>query len=217
MKSDPSKFKAPVIRFEEIRKKADDFRKKYWLTGKLPVDISAIIEFDLKLEIRPVSRLRELCDTDALLLGNFKTIIVDRDYYMDDRMENRLRFSLAHEIGHYILHRKIYIDFSYSSEAEWIELLQKLPEDEYRWLEWQAHEFAGRLLVPKDQLKKDFKKAIEYAKSNAIIFRYKGQKENAKEYIASYICKKYGVSGQVITRRLSKESLWESFLQSKLI
>ena len=44
---------------------------------------------------------------EALLVGDLKTIAVDRDVFMDPRAENRLRFSVAHELGHLILHRDV--------------------------------------------------------------------------------------------------------------
>ena len=37
-------------------------------------------------------------------MGDLKFILVDRRAFMNPRMEYRLRFSVAHEIGHLILH-----------------------------------------------------------------------------------------------------------------
>lgn len=211
LRFDPAKFKAPYYSSQTIRQKADDFRNTYWHSEKLPIDIEGIVELDLKLEIRPVERLKERFDIDALLFGDMKGIMLDKQDFMNDKAQNRLRFSLAHEIGHYILHRDVYHDFPYDDLDVWIELTQQIPEQEYGWIEYHANEFAGRLLVPRDFLEKDFKEAVKYAEStgfakwNALD---KDRKEFAKEYIASAICKKYGVSHQVIMRRLDKEELW---------
>jgi hypothetical protein len=103
---DPQDFKAPFIDRPQIWREADAFRDRYWPSEKIPVDVLAIVEFELGLEIRPVSRMREEEDIDALLLGNWRTLMVDLRHYMDDRYLNRLRFSVAHELGHYVLHKQ---------------------------------------------------------------------------------------------------------------
>ncbi len=36
---------------------------------------------------------------------DLNNIIIDHDFYMDQRFENRLRFTYAHEVGHLILHK----------------------------------------------------------------------------------------------------------------
>ena len=53
------------------------------------MDIEQIIECDLDMRIIPVSGLRESSDTDALLLGDLKSIAVGLGTYMDERMEKR--------------------------------------------------------------------------------------------------------------------------------
>src|ERR1700722_8444970 len=98
---EPQYFKTPFIEQQEIWRIADEFRTRVWPSNKIPIDILEIVEFELDLEIRPISRLKEDNDIDALLLGNWKTIVVDQVQYMDERYASRLRFSMAHEIGHY--------------------------------------------------------------------------------------------------------------------
>lgn len=216
LKFEPSKFKAPKLSFKDIWQEADKFRQNYWPSEELPINIHDIIDLDLDMEIRCVSRLREITGFDALLLGNLKGIIVDQEDYMNDRMENRMRFSFAHEVGHYILHSDVYRNLPYTDEDGWIELIQNLPEEEYFWVEQHAYEFAGRLLVPKDSLVNELKETIKLLQtlkkntesSGFPLASELSQIELAKEYIASYICRKYGVSDQVIIRRLDKEGLW---------
>ena len=125
LKFEPSKFKAPKLSFKDIWQEADKFRQNYWPSEELPINIHDIIDLDLDMEIRCVSRLREITGFDALLLGNLKGIIVDQENYMNDRMENRMRFSFAHEVGHYILHSDVYRNLPYTDEDGWIELIQK--------------------------------------------------------------------------------------------
>ena len=181
------KFKAPYIPREEVWKKADQFRSKYWSSGVLPVNVDEIIEFDLCLTIRTVSSLRESADIDALLLGDLQTIVVDRDDYMDNRMQNRMRFNLAHERGHYVLHQNVFKEIQYTSVNDWIKVMEQIPDDQYGWIEQQAYEFAGRLLVPKDQLETTFNTHIKKAESPGFS-DWDTSGDVALEYVASAIC-----------------------------
>ncbi|MFI5224572.1 MAG: ImmA/IrrE family metallo-endopeptidase, partial [Nitrospirales bacterium] len=75
------------------------------------------------------------------------------------------RFSVAHEIGHLILHRDIYAGLQHATAAEWFDYISAIPEVEYGWVEWQAYEFAGRLLVPPEPLREAFQTAIQSAQA----------------------------------------------------
>jgi hypothetical protein len=153
---EPESFKAPFIDQQEIWRRADDFRSRFWPSNQIPIQVLEIVEFELDLEVRPISRLKEDNDIDALLLGNWETIVVDQAQYMDDRYANRLRFSLAHELGHYVLHREVFEQFPRDSVEEWIAFMRDIPEKEYSFLEYHAYEFAGRFLVPPEALRQEF-------------------------------------------------------------
>ena len=56
-----------------------------------------LAEFDLHLDLVPVTGLREQLDIDALLMGDLKSILVDKRTFMSPRLEYRLRFSVAHK------------------------------------------------------------------------------------------------------------------------
>ena len=112
---DLSYYKAPHLKYDTIRNKADNFRKQYWKAKACPIDILHIIEFDLQLEFIPIPGLKKAWDIDSFLLGDFSGIAIDEEEYMDDRYLNRIRYSTAHEIGHYILHRDIYDKCNFSN------------------------------------------------------------------------------------------------------
>ena len=200
-------FRAPFIPMDKIRSLADAFREEYWAGKGVPVDVLGIAEFDLDMEIRPVSSMREQADVDALLLGDMKTIAVDSRLYMDDRMQNRMRYSVAHEIGHKILHAGIYRAAGVSSIEQWIAWFQAMPEDQYSWLEQHAYEFAGRLLVPPERLRAEFTGAVDAAKK-AGFASWDSSGDAAREYIANSICRIFGVSSQVVEKRIDREGLW---------
>lgn len=204
---DPKGFKAPFIKIEEIRKVADEFRAKYWPQNTIPVDIFEILEFGLDIEIRTIFNLREAGDVDALLMGDLKTIVVDQNDFLNDRAQNRLRFSVAHEIGHFVLHSDVFSKIQYSSIEEWIDFFQKIPDDQYTWIEQHAYEFAGRLLVPREKLIEKLNDAVSIVESSGFD-AWDSSGESAREYIAHAIARHFEVSEQVIEKRLLRENLW---------
>ncbi len=169
--------------------------------------VLTIAEFELGLDIRPVSRMREEEDIDALLLGDWQTLMVDQRHYMDDRYLNRLRFSVAHELGHYVLHKSIFEKMPRGSIEEWVRFTLDLPDKEYGFLEYHAYEFAGRLLVPPTQLAAEFEIVISQAERSGLK-RSELRDERHMGYLAKPIAARFAVSGEVIERRLTKEGLW---------
>lgn len=135
MTPDPESFRAPFFSKTHLRNEAEQFRAKY-AKESVPVDILAIAEFDLGLEFRPVSSLRRDCDAEAAILGDLQTLLVDMDCYMDERFASRLRFSVAHEIGHFVLHKEVFTGLAHQSVDEWIDFTRRLPDEQYSYLEY---------------------------------------------------------------------------------
>ncbi len=138
------KIEAPHIAFRDIKQKADEIRSQFQ-DQTIPFDIHAAIEFDLDFEIRPVKELRDKANSDALLLCGQKTILIDEEYFLDERQQNRIRFSLAHELGHFFLHPMLKPELS--NIEDWIHFQKNIDDESFGWFESQANEFAGRLLV----------------------------------------------------------------------
>ncbi|MGB7767708.1 MAG: ImmA/IrrE family metallo-endopeptidase [Verrucomicrobiia bacterium] len=205
--NDPQKFKAPFIPKERIWQEADRLRTTYPAGCKLPVQVLDLAEFDLGLNLIPADSLREQLDIDSLLMGDLKSILVDKRAFMNPRLEYRLRFSVAHEIGHLILHRDIYAGLQHATAAEWFDYISASPDVEYGWVEWQAYEFAGRLLAPPDALRAEFQTAIQTTQA-AGYTDWLAADEAALDYIATRIAPKFGVSTEVIAKRLRVEKLW---------
>ncbi len=204
---DPHKFKAPFIPKERIWQEADKLRAAHPTGRSLPVKVLDLAEFDLGLELVPVAGLREQLDIEALLMGDLRSILVDKHAFISPRLEYRLRFSVAHEIGHLILHCDIYGGLKHATAAEWFDYISAIPDVEYGWVEWQAYEFAGRLLVPPAPLREAFQTAIQTAQA-AGYADWLAADEAALDYIATRIAPKFGVSAEVIAKRLRAEKLW---------
>lgn len=206
MKIDPASFKAPFISREQAWKEADRIRDLHWPSGEVPVEVEKIL-WPLNLRLEPKPLLKESADVDALLRSDLTAIMVDQEEYMNNRMQNRIRFSIAHELGHFILHKDIYREIAYASEEEWVEFVQTFPEHQYSFIEFHANEFAGRLLAPVERLRKELKSAIAEADKTGITawdqFPYAG-----KEYVANRLSRVFGVSSEVIEKRFDRERLW---------
>jgi len=204
---DPREFKAPFITIPDIRRAVAEFRTRYWSRDTIPVDIFEIVEFELGIEIRTIFNLREAGDVDALLLGDLKTIAVDQNDFLNERAQNRLRFSIAHEIGHLVLHQDTFSKIQCPSIDEWIAFFQQIPEDQYYWIEQHAYEFAGRLLVPREKLIEKLNDAVALARSSGFD-AWDSSGDSTRQFIAHGIARHFGVSDQVIERRLIRENLW---------
>ena len=126
-----SDFKCPYIPKELIWQEAENFRAEFWPEDSLPVDIEAIVEKRLKLNIQPEHDLLSELDIDAYLRVDFTGIIVDYNCYMKEKFINRLRFSFAHELGYLFLHKDIYASFSISDSLAWKGFMENIPDREY--------------------------------------------------------------------------------------
>jgi hypothetical protein len=207
LKFDFRKFKAPFLSREDIWRRADAFRGQHGKGDAVPVDVLAIAELSLGLDVVPVRNFGNTASVVALLLGGGDAIMVDYDHYMRENLQSRLRFSVAHEIGHLVLHADLYRRLELTSVEDWVKFVQSIPEEEYRWIEYHAYEFAGRLLVPPNVLRQELassvRKALHHGLSRDML-----SSDAALEHISSTMCRRFGVSGEVILRRIEKEGLW---------
>ena len=79
------------------------------------------------------------------------TILVEERLCVD-RLLGRLRFTCAHELGHWVLHQKLY---SGTGDVAAYEGKTSLDES-YGLVEWQADALATALLMPLPQIKRSF-------------------------------------------------------------
>jgi hypothetical protein len=205
---DYSEFKCRWIDSKELWEKADRVREEYWPDNKLPINTEKIVEFGLRLDIEPIHNLLSTIDIDAYLKMDLTGIVVDYDCYMNEKFANRMRFSFAHELGHLFLHRDIYTKLDVTSPEEWKNFILNLPENEYRSFEWQANEFAGRLLVPHAHLAVEITKANEVIRENNLTAFLKTDSDAVLSRISPTLCRPFGVSTDVIERRVDREKLW---------
>jgi hypothetical protein len=201
-------FKCKWIYKKQLWEYADESRIKYWPENLLPIDMEKMIELRLGLDIEPMHGLLSMIDMDAWLKTDLTGIVVDYDSYMKEKYANRLRFSLAHEFGHYLLHRDIYSTLSFNYIEDWQYFIMNVPETEYGGFEFQANEFAGRFLVPYDILKIKVNEAIERIKQKDLMEYLSKEPDAVLSGVAPFLKKPFGVSDQVIKIRVQNEELW---------
>ena len=205
---DPGKIISLKITQEKIREEAETFREQYVFTDILPLDIEHVVEATLGIRIIPVKDLQKSCDMEGFISSDFKSIYVDEFLYTDDRYYKRVRFTIAHEIGHLVLHRSTIDSQKFDDENDWVRFRMDLNDETLGWFETQASEFAGRLLVPVDKLIEEFKSARHTVlRKHSAWNAPKINDDDLFSMVATLICSKFDVSSEVIERRLRKENV----------
>lgn len=187
---------------------ADDFRFEFKDHSIPPIDIIYIAEVELGLEIIPTPRLFSEIGMDAALAPNLQTVYVDEASYLKWEagqlwIEKRLRFSFAHELGHLALHGNL-IEKNHFKTLDDFKRWAGSPES-YRRAEYQADEFAGRLLVPIDLLIEEYDRYQAEAEKFDPNWR---EIEGIREHMATKIAPRFGVNHQVIEVRFDHEGIW---------
>lgn len=196
------------LSMDKIRNEAERFREEHIFTKELPVDIEYVVEATLGIRIIPIESLQRLCDMEGFISKDFTTIYVDEFLYMDDRYYKRVRFTIAHEIGHYVLHRSSIDSLKFNDEEEWMKFRMGINDETLGWFETQASEFAGRLLVPLDQLVEEFKSNRQKILKKFIFWDSPTlNDDDLFSMVAPLICGKFDVSPEVIEKRLRKENI----------
>lgn len=198
----------------EVREIADQQRQNLCrYPNVLPIDVETIIEFKLGIEIRPVQFQRSGTDYLGMLSHDLKTIYVDNFLYVSEPQENRLRFTLAHELGHYFLHGSFLRQQKFNSIEEWISFHQEMEESELSSYERNCNEFAGRFLVPRNllqvevtNLSDEIERLRETAESHNKFSEHEIN-ERIRNWIASKIHSRFKVAPKTLEIRLRKEGI----------
>ncbi|MDD4495716.1 MAG: ImmA/IrrE family metallo-endopeptidase [Eubacteriales bacterium] len=103
---------------------------------------------------------------------------------IDDNM-GRLRFTMAHELAHWVIHQQLYKGTG--------EIAAFIASDQDSSTEWQANTVANRVLMPKGQIKRCFYSLV--------------MKPNGRHEIAQRMAEIFGVSKQAMEIRLRESRL----------
>jgi len=203
-------FRVPYRSYEEIGRISSDFLRKNNLDKCLPVDIEAALEFTLAVGIIPIPGFQQSYSVEGSLSMDLSVIYVDD--YVFRAVETRYRFTLAHELGHILLHKNLFNHLNVGTIADWKREYRKISENAYFSLEMQAYDFAGLVLVPPDHLKLNFMKMVSDNKAKFIEAAKKGMtRTKILDYFMSQAIYRLGrifnVSTYVIEKRIGKDNL----------
>ena len=140
-----------AVRLAAAMKAAADRAGQLWIRSGAPappVDPTRIAE---RLDIVVVERKTEGCDGCVLAEGEVGGILVNASV----RHEGRRRFTVAHEIGHFELHRHLWPSIC-ESLREIEGASGELDDAGVRQREAEANAFASELLMPSSHVKREF-------------------------------------------------------------
>ncbi|MFZ0964792.1 MAG: ImmA/IrrE family metallo-endopeptidase [Terriglobia bacterium] len=169
----------------------------------MPTPIEEIAEIKCGLEICVLPGLRDLYEIDGFISSDLTCITVDQ--FVLERWLNRYRFTLAHELGHFYMHRDIHSELKFGALNDWKQFQRDVDEADYNWLEYQAYAFAGLLLVPTAPLKAQFQLAA--AAAEHIGFSRQDEPEAFLKYVTEGLREVFQVSDAVVAKRLRYENL----------
>ena len=200
-------FNASYLSYESVGEYVKAFLGKYHPSLQLPIPIEWIIESDLDLHIHPFPNMYRIFRQNGFLGLQRKVIYIDE--YQYDNFVEKYRFTLAHEVGHFIMHESLYEGLYFDSEQEFMEWLQSRPRNELGWFETQANWFAGQLLVPTEPLQEHCVNLLESNRNRFSVSEY--IPHEFWSYASNALAEPFEVSPIVIEIRIRYESLSEKY------
>lgn len=146
---------SPSISFipkEKLIEIANVFLKKFNQINQIPVPIEEIVELSLDIRMIPIPSLKKLLGFDSYISSDFKSIMIDS--YTFDNHEDITRFTYAHEVSHFLLHKELYESQKFSDIRGYLSFQNSLPNETIRRIESQAYRLAGYILLPNAEFRK---------------------------------------------------------------
>ncbi len=199
--------KAPYLPYDVLREQAEAFLGQYHGSRTIPVPIEEIVELQFQMDIVPEPGLHAHFDIDSYITADLTEIRIDEFVY--ESRPGRYRFSLAHELGHRVLHKNVFAKLVFRSIAEWKQMIANaIPEREYGYLEFHAHSFAGLVLVPQCELANKYDEVCKLVEAHGVSLQH--DSEVAQNLIAEYLAEFFVVSPAVVHKRLRYDGHWQN-------
>lgn len=209
-------------------------RENLYCVNKI-LDIENLIEehFDLSLDYKSLSKdgsvlgitsfgkslFPVISDNEKveMIKINVGDILIDTGL-IDEGNEGRIRFTMAHELSHWILHRELFIEGYTKREKniiisedtkEGLLTLETQYKTDEEWIEWQADYLAGALLMPATLFVYYFNIIRKKLDINQSYLYLDNQKCNIQNYFytINILSKIFGVSRLATKVRLCKLGL----------
>ena len=135
------------------------YGERFGVVQHPPIPVEGILEshLDLRLSLDDLPKLLDVPDVLGATWVLDRRVVIDQnlDPSENPKKEGRYRFTVAHEVGHWELHRHAYLGearqgglFGQAAKPS-IVCRARSKKDP---MEWQADTFAGYLLMPKEMV-----------------------------------------------------------------
>lgn len=197
------------LRRRDIDARAESFLQSVGVDRSVPIDIEQIVERRLGLTLF-IGRAEEIDQTDSVLGAIF---FDHSEVFINEILmgaEGRFRFTLAHEVGHWVLHQGVVdpIDFAWpfvpGKRGQGRLVLCR--NQDVSMIEVQANMFAASLLMPFWA----FANRIHHHALDMKLARQDGKYQAAKnqfETLVRNLANEFGVSNQAVRYRVHETSL----------
>lgn len=118
------------------------------------------------------------------------------------QFNEKYRYTLAHELGHYALHKACYEDLPFRTPDEYVKWRLSLSQEDVSWFETQGEWFAGQLLVPTVQLESVCKAVV--IKYQETFKKFAKMPDDVWSYISNEVATHFDVNPPVVEIRIKK-------------
>jgi hypothetical protein len=176
----------------------------------IPIDIDLLIECHPRIDrIVPIPELETKFAIAAVLIvktdGRFD-ILVDEETL--DYQRSRASFSIAHELGHIVLHSEVFVGCKTVEDS--IALGGRVKRA-YRFLEEAANYFAAAVLIPHKQILSDAAKLYEFLVKGG---NYETRLD--QDHVSATLARRYGVNPTPMKIRLEQLGITKKIQRSLL-
>ncbi len=185
---------------DDITKRVNSYVPQFEIVNALPIDVERLIEKNgISLVVVPDMRSIDGLESYITTDGVDKIYI---DQYQYDKDVVRARFTIAHELGHLVLHKELLKSQNITNETKYFEFRKNITTDEEKRLEIQAYIFAGYILMPQKTFNSEVNKIVERFGGKGKIAVYE------LRHIIEHISKTFQCSNQSAMKQLKYEFDW---------
>ncbi len=185
----------------EIEGATLEFLNEHHPEQSIPIPVEDIIEISLGINIVPTPGMMDNFGVDAMFAYDFSQINIDEHQF--NSVETRARFTLAHELGHFVLHRQYVEEQKFENTELWKKFV--LSDLHREPLETQANMFASVLLMPTDHVASQFETARQQLAKNPAFANGKLPDDfTLAPYLAKDMARAFNVSEETATWRVER-------------
>lgn len=195
------------------RAAAEQFRAQYIrgqpFEDRVPLDVVFIADNVLRLDLIDFSGLENEIGSSAYVTASLKEMYVDEALMSSynvvsapNWVKDRLRFSVAHELGHIWMHRALVPKIRCKEIAD-LKALFNCSEPWFGDVEKEANEFAGRLIANRE----DLELALNAYGASQSDPRWRDSSELRSRFCELYGAR-IGLNAKGMDARLNREELW---------